>query len=74
MATEPAFEMQVIESGLTDGYWIQAVDVNGDGHLDTLTSGLSDGRVSWYRNPDRLNRYGTPVPGAPVIPALPLGG
>ena len=24
MAAQPAFEMQVIESGLTDGYWIQA--------------------------------------------------
>ncbi len=52
MATEPAFEMQVIESGLTDGYWIQAMDVDGDGRPDILTSGLSDGRVSWYRNPD----------------------
>jgi hypothetical protein len=23
MATEPAFELQVIETGRTDGYWIQ---------------------------------------------------
>ena len=51
MATEPAFEMHVIESGLTDGYWIQAVDVDGDGRPDILTSGLSDGHVSWYQQP-----------------------
>ena len=68
--------------------------VNDDGHPGTLTAGLSDGRVSWYRNPDWqkhyyvpgyslcedpqlglfLNRYGTPVPGAPFLLALPLGG
>ena len=52
MAPEPTFEMHVIESGLTDGYWIQAMDVDGDGRPDILTSGLSDGHVSWYRNPD----------------------
>jgi len=51
MAPEPTFEMHVIESGLTDGYWIQAMDVDGDGRPDILTSGLSDGHVSWYRNP-----------------------
>jgi hypothetical protein len=93
MATEPAFDMQAIESGLTDSYWIQAVDVDSDGRPDTLTSGMSDGRVSRCRKPDGqkhhyvpgyfrceepqltlpLNRYGTPVPGAPVIPSLPLG-
>ena len=60
MATESAFAMQVIESGLTDGYWIPPVDVNGDGHPDNLAL--------------LLNRYGTPIPGAPVIPALALGG
>jgi hypothetical protein len=52
MAIEPAFEAHVIEAGLTDGYWIQAVDVDGDGRPDILTSGLSDGHVSWYQNPD----------------------
>jgi hypothetical protein len=65
MATEPTFEMQVIETGLTDGYWIQAVDVDGDGRPDILTSGLSDGRVSWYRNPDwdkhAIHEFSRPV-------------
>jgi hypothetical protein len=65
MATEPTFEMQVIEAGLTDGYWIQAVDVDGDDRPDILTSGLSDGRVSWYRNPDwdkhAIHEFSRPV-------------
>lgn len=52
MSTTPFFEMQIIETGLTDGYWIQAVDVDGDGRPDILTSGLNEGRVLWYRNPD----------------------
>lgn len=47
----PRFDMQIIERDLTDGYWIQAVDVDGDGRPDILTSGLNDGHVSWYRNP-----------------------
>lgn len=51
MAIEPAFDEHVIESGLRDGYWIQAVDVDGDGHPDILTSGLDEGHVAWYRNP-----------------------
>ena len=45
MATQPAFDMHVIEAGLTDGYWIQAVDVDGDGRPDIFTSGLNDGHV-----------------------------
>lgn len=52
MSPPPTFDMQIIEAGLKDGYWIQAVDVDGDGRPDILTSGLSEGRVSWYRNPD----------------------
>ena len=29
--SEPRFDVEVLESGLTDGYWIQAVDIDGDG-------------------------------------------
>src|SRR5688572_7938566 len=47
----PCFEPQVVARDLPDGYWVQAVDVNGDGRLDLVTSGLAIGEVAWYENP-----------------------
>src|SRR3954471_8836149 len=46
----PEFEPVVIERDLTDGYWIQALDV--DGRPDLVTSEIADGVVPWYRNGD----------------------
>ena len=34
--SEPVFEAQVIDRDVTDGYWIQAVDVDGDGEVVLL--------------------------------------
>ncbi|WNI18816.1 FG-GAP repeat domain-containing protein [Actinacidiphila sp. ITFR-21] len=47
----PYFEREVLADGLTDGYWIQAVDLNGSGRPGLLTSGLAEGVVRWYENP-----------------------
>ena len=47
----PAFAQVVVESGLKDGYWIDAVDINGDGKPDLIASGLAVGEVVWYENP-----------------------
>ncbi|MFZ0217401.1 MAG: VCBS repeat-containing protein [Candidatus Dormiibacterota bacterium] len=52
----PIFAPSVVEDGLTDGYWIQAVDVDGDGRPDLVTSGLANGEVAWYQNPDWQKR------------------
>ncbi|MFI9528610.1 FG-GAP repeat domain-containing protein [Micromonospora rosaria] len=52
----PTFEEHVVMSGLTDGYWIQAVDVNGDNRPDLVTSGLIDGEISWFENPGWTRR------------------
>lgn len=49
--TAPVFELQVIASGLEDGYWIQAADINGDGRPDLVVSGVAEGQLSWYENP-----------------------
>lgn len=46
----PQFESVLVEGGLSDGYWIQAMDVDGDGRPDLITSGLAEGVVSWYEN------------------------
>jgi len=48
---QPKFEPSVVASGLSDGYWLDAVDVDGDGRLDLVASGLAEGEVVWYRNP-----------------------
>ena len=47
----PFFEKVTLASNQDDGYWVQAVDVNGDGRLDIVTSGLAVGKVVWYENP-----------------------
>jgi hypothetical protein len=49
--TDPSFELAFVDRDVTDGYWIQPVDISGDGKPDLLTSGLSSGRIVWYRNP-----------------------
>lgn len=51
MVRIPAFEREVIADGLTDGYWIQAVDLDGSGRPGLLTSGLAQGIVRWFANP-----------------------
>lgn len=47
----PSFEQVVVEEKLEDGYWIDAVDINGDGRPDLITSGLAIGEIAWYENP-----------------------
>ncbi|MFC5153125.1 VCBS repeat-containing protein [Streptomyces amakusaensis] len=46
--------------GLTDGYWIEAVDLDGAGRPGILTSGLAEGVVRWYANPGRSGGGWTP--------------
>ncbi|MBK3521837.1 VCBS repeat-containing protein [Streptomyces sp. MBT70] len=47
----PRFEREVVAEGLTDGYWIEALDLDGSGRPGLLTSGLAEGVVRWYENP-----------------------
>ncbi|HEX4607979.1 MAG TPA: hypothetical protein VH092_07225 [Urbifossiella sp.] len=46
----PFFEKLTLADHQDDGYWIEAVDVDGDGRLDIVTSGLAVGNVVWYEN------------------------
>jgi hypothetical protein len=50
--TDPVFEETIIDGHLSDGYWIQPIDLTGDGRPDLVASGLASGRVNWYRNGD----------------------
>jgi hypothetical protein len=52
-----------LEEKSSDGYWISAVDVNGDGKLDLITSGLAEGKVVWYENPTWKKRLIAEFPG-----------
>jgi hypothetical protein len=46
----PRFEKVTLADQQADGYWIQAVDITGDGRPDLVTSGLAQGRVVFYEN------------------------
>jgi len=48
----PFFEKVTLDDEQDDSYWILAVDVNGNGKPDLVTSGLAEGNVVWYENPD----------------------
>ncbi len=61
----PRFEKRSLEEKSDDGYWISAVDINGDGRLDLVTSGLAQGRIIWYENPTWEKRVIAEFP-APV--------
>ena len=45
----PSFATTVVDADPRDGYWVQAVDVDGDGRMDLVASGLTRGEVVWYR-------------------------
>lgn len=61
----PFFEKVTLEEKSDDGYWMSAVDINGDGKLDLLTSGLAEGKIVWYENPTWKKRVIAEFP-APV--------
>lgn len=52
----PFFEKVTLAENQPDGYWILAVDVNGNGTPDIVTSGLAVGEVAWYENPTWTKR------------------
>ncbi|MBV7695881.1 VCBS repeat-containing protein [Streptomyces sp. TRM70350] len=52
----PKFTESVIDSDPRDGYFIQAVDIDGDGRPDLVASGLTRGQVVWYQNPSWTKR------------------
>jgi hypothetical protein len=53
----PVFEIQTIANGLRDGYWIHAADLTGNGRPDIITSGLTEGRISWYENSSSWTKH-----------------
>ncbi|WP_198659207.1 VCBS repeat-containing protein [Nocardiopsis sp. FIRDI 009] len=52
----PGFRLEIVDDEITDGYWITAADIDGDGRVDLVTSGVADGRIAWYRNSDWTKR------------------
>ena len=50
-SAQPYVEPDLVADKLYDGYWLEAVDINGDGKPDLVASGLAEGEVVWYENP-----------------------
>ena len=48
--TPPVFEQTLVEGNLSDGYWVAAVDLTGNGLPDLVAHGLAEGNVVWYEN------------------------
>jgi len=48
---KPYFEPVLVAEDLKDGYWLEAVDVTGNGTPDLVASGLALGELVWYENP-----------------------
>ena len=44
---QPYFEPDLVADNLEDGYWLEGVDINGDGRPDLVASGLAEGEVIW---------------------------
>lgn len=70
----PFFEKVALEERSNDGYWISAVDVNGDGKLDLITSGLAEGKIFWYENTTWKKRLIAEFSGPVAIDAGNLAG
>ncbi|HEX5740891.1 MAG TPA: VCBS repeat-containing protein, partial [Pilimelia sp.] len=57
-----------------DGYWVHAVDIDGDGRPDLVASGLTRGEVVWYQNPTWRKRLITTLPKPVALDAADLTG
>lgn len=53
---EPVFRQSVIDGDPRDGYFIRAVDLDGNGRPDLVASGLTRGEVVRYENPSWTKR------------------
>ncbi|MGW0916817.1 FG-GAP repeat domain-containing protein [Streptomyces sp. NPDC002784] len=61
----PRFTREVVADRLTEGYWVEAADIDGDTRPDLLTHGFNLGEIYWYHNPDwqrQLVADGLPMP------------
>ena len=70
----PHFEPVMVEDNLKDAYWLQAVDITGNGKPDLVASGLAVGEVVWYENPTWKKRIITKFPKPVAIDASDIDG
>ena len=52
---ESLFSKLVIKSHLSDGYWIDSLDIDNDNDMDLIGYGLTSGQITAYLNPGPEN-------------------
>ncbi|WP_044208102.1 VCBS repeat-containing protein [Flammeovirga sp. OC4] len=70
----PKFKKITLAENQKDGYWISAIDINGNGKLDIVTSGLAEGEVVWYENPTWEKRLIAKFPEPVAIDVADIAG
>jgi hypothetical protein len=53
----PRFSAQLVISQLRDGYWLESLDLNGDGRPDLIGFGLAMSEIYWYENGIEWKRH-----------------
>lgn len=53
----PRFSAHLVIDQLRDGYWLESLDLNGDGKPDLIGFGLAMGEIYWYENGVEWRRH-----------------
>ncbi|MBI9062845.1 MAG: VCBS repeat-containing protein [Marinilabiliaceae bacterium] len=60
----PKFNREVVDADRTNSYWVEALDINGNGKSDLLGYGLGDSRIFTFMNPNWEKRLIAELQGA----------
>ena len=59
---QPTFTDHTISTSADGAYDVHAVDVDGDGDMDVLSTSHQDDKIAWYENDGSESLQSTPLP------------